>query len=151
MAPKHAIYLTYGNDEGCAETRKFLEESGVVLDIRDLEKNPMSAYELMGILGHLDAKHFINPLSESFAKHNLGERIPPREQLVELIAQDITLLKRPIIKTARLLTVGCDKDKISEMLRLSGEPSPREFSGNIRRHQNGSNRGFSKRSSSTNR
>ncbi|MEE8405025.1 MAG: ArsC/Spx/MgsR family protein [candidate division Zixibacteria bacterium] len=151
MAHKRAIYLTYGSDEGCAETRKFLEESGVVLNIRDLEKSPMSAYELMGILGHLDAKHFINPLSESFAKHNLGERIPPREQLVELIAQDITLLKRPIIKTARLLTVGCDKDKISEMLRLSGEPSPREFSGNIRRHQNGSNRGFSKRSSSTNR
>ena len=151
MEPKHAIYLTYGNDEGCAETRKFLEEAGVVLNIRDLEKNPMSPYELMGILGHLDAKHFINPLSESFAKHNLGERIPPREQLVELIAQDITLLKRPIIKTTRLLTVGCDTDKISEMLRLNGETSPREFSGNIRRHQNGSNRGFSKRSSSTNR
>ena len=151
MSPKHAIYLTYGNDEGCAETRKFLEEAGVVLNIRDLEKNPMSAYELMGILGHLDAKHFINPLSESFAKHNLGERIPPREQLVELIAQDITLLKRPIIKTTRLLTVGCDKDKISEMLRLNGESSSREFSGNIRRHQNGSNRIYSKRSSSTHR
>ena len=151
MSPKHAIYLTYGNDEGCAETRKFLEEAGVVLDIRDLEKTPMSAYELMGVLGHLDAKHFLNPLSESYAKHNLGEKMPPREQLVELIAQDITLLKRPIIKTTRLLTVGCDKGKISEMLRLNGEPSPREFSGNIRRHQNGSNRGFSKRSSSTNR
>lgn len=151
MAPKRATYLTYGNDEGCAETRKFLEEAGVVLNIRDLEKDPMSAYELMGVLGHLDAKHFINPMSESYAKHNLAEEIPSRQKLVELIAEDHTLLKRPIIKTIRLLTVGCDKDKISEMLRLNGEPSSREFSGNIRRHQNGSNRSYSKRSSSTHR
>ncbi len=58
MAPKRAIYLTYGNDESCAETRQFLEEAGVVLEIRDLGKNPMNAYELMGILGYLDAKRF---------------------------------------------------------------------------------------------
>ena len=73
MAPKRAIYLTYGNDEGCTQTRQFLEEAGVVLEIRDVEKDPLNAYELKGILGYLDAGHFINPSSESYAKNNLSE------------------------------------------------------------------------------
>ena len=151
MAPKRAIYLTYGNDESCAETRQFLEEAGVVLEIRDIEKNPLNAYELRSILGHLDAGHFINTTSESYAKHKLSESIPQRDELLEIIAEDNTLLKRPIIKTTRLLVVGCDKDKISEMLRLNGDPSARDITGNIRRHQNGSNRSYFKRSSSTKR
>ena len=151
MAPKSAIYLTYGNDEDCTQTRQFLEEAGVVLEIRDIVKDPLNAYELKGVLGYLDAGHFINPSSESYAKHNLSESIPQRDELLNIIAEDNTLLKRPIIKTNRLMVVGCDKEKISEMLRLNGEPSARDISGNIRRHQNGSNRNYFKRSSSTKR
>ncbi len=151
MAPKRATYYTYGSDEGCAETRKFLEEAGVLLEIRDIEKNPLSAWELKGVLGHLDAGHFLNPLSDAYDKHKLNERIPQRDQLLEIIAEDNSLLKRPIIKTNRLLTVGCDKEKLTEMLRLSGEPLPREMGGNSRRSQNGSNRHYSKRSPSTHR
>lgn len=152
MTPKRATYYTYGSDEGCAETRKFLEEAGVVLEIRDLEKNPLSAWELQGVLGHLDAGHFLNPLSDAYDKHKFGERIPQREQLLDIIAGDNSLLKRPIIKTTRLLTIGCDKEKLTEMLRLNGvEPSPRELGGNSRRSQNGSNRHYSKRSSSSHR
>ena len=136
MAVRQAKYLTYGNDEQCAEIKKFIEEAGVILDYRDIEKKPLSEDELRGIMGHLEASHFINPASDSFEKYQLAEGLPERDKLIKMVAQDHTLLRRPIIRTARLLTVGCDKQKISEMLRLNGDANSRE-GGNSHRDRIG--------------
>lgn len=147
MAVKYAKYISYGNDEQCIEMIKFIEEAGVKLEVRDMEKQPLSADELATMLGHLEARHFLNPASDSFEKHKLAENMPPRHELVKLIAEDYTLLKRPIIKTARLLTVGCDKQKISEMLRLNGEGESNQNPNFNRRGSSSGGRSDYKRSS----
>jgi hypothetical protein len=90
------------------------------------------------MLGHLEASHFLNPASDSFEKFKLDEKIPGRRELIKMIAEDYTLLRRPIIKTARLLTVGCDKQKITEMLRLNGESENNREAGNFNRGRQGS-------------
>ena len=36
MPPKRVTFITYGNDEQCAETLRFIENAGVILDIRDI-------------------------------------------------------------------------------------------------------------------
>jgi len=126
MALRQAKFLTYGNDEQCADIKKFIEEAGVTLDYRDIEKKPLTEDELWAMMGHLEASHFLNPASDSFEKYQLAEGLPERDKLIKMVAQDHTLLRRPIIRTARLLTIGCDKQKISEMLRLNGEINTRD-------------------------
>jgi arsenate reductase-like glutaredoxin family protein len=126
MALKQAKFLSYGNDESCLEIKKFLEDAGVIVEVRDIEKKPLSEDELWAIMGHLDASHFLNPASDSFEKHKLAESEPSRAELIKMVVEDHTLLRRPIIRTARLLTVGCDKQKISEMLKLNGDMNSKD-------------------------
>jgi len=119
MAPKRAIYMTYGNDGYCSEARKFIEDAGILLDVRDLGEKPLTEEELSQLIGHLEITHFLNSLSESYSKYRLDKRLPERHQIIKLMAQDYTLLKRPIVRSARLVTVGCDKHKIAEMLQIN--------------------------------
>ena len=118
MAFKRAQYLTYGDDGLCAETRKFIEDAGVLLDVRDISKNPLSEVELSNLIGHIPIKHFLNSLSDSYKKYRLDKHLPDREDILRLMAKDHTLLRRPIIRAARLLTIGCDKRKIADMLHI---------------------------------
>ena len=119
MALKRAKFYTYGDDTMCAETKAFIEKAGVVLEVRDIEKQPMAADELKGLFGHIDIRHFLNTVSEAYTKYRLDKNLPPREKVFELMAEDHTLIRRPIVQTIRLLTVGCDKRKIAEMLQIN--------------------------------
>lgn len=145
MPQKRAKYITHDCDEQCVEIRKFIEDAGVLLDFRDLGKKPMSADEIDKLVGHINITHFLNPMSKSYEKHGLDKELPERDIMLGLIAEDNTLLKHPIIKTIRLITIGGDKAKISEMLQLNGNGS-----GNMSdRNANGSSssRGGKNRSS----
>ena len=120
MAPKRALYFSYGEDEKCAETRKFMENAGVILQNRDLSKNPLSERELTMLFGHLKLDHFLNTSSPNFAEHKLASTQLSRNEVIKMIAADHTLLRQPIVKVGRLVLVGCDQKKISEMLLLGG-------------------------------
>ena len=119
MAHKRALYLTYGEDSLCKETMKFIQDAGVILDVRDIATRPLSEGELNRLIGHLEISHFINTLSDSYTKFRLDKHLPSRGDIIRLMAKDHTLLRRPIVKASRLLTVGCDKRKIAEMLQIS--------------------------------
>lgn len=121
MAGKRVIYISYGNDEMCLETKKFIESSGIILEIRDTSKKPLTAEELAKLVGHLDIKHFVNTASPSFKKNGLDKELPERREMIKMMADDYTLVKRPIIKSSRLITVGCDKDRIAAMLQLGAD------------------------------
>lgn len=126
MAPRRAQYFSYGEDEKCAETRKFIEESGVVLQTRDLAKNPLSERELTVLFGHLKLDHFLNSSAPSFREHNLDSTHPTRNEVIKMIAADHTLLRRPIVKAGRLLLIGCDQKKIAEMLQIGSNGNAAE-------------------------
>jgi arsenate reductase-like glutaredoxin family protein len=124
MVPKRATFLTYGADEKCADIKRFIEDSGVLLDIRDIEKKPLTVREIESLVGHLDLNHFLNPMSRSFEKNGLDKDLPPRDEVIKMIVEDHTLLRRPIIRNNRLFTIGCDKRKIAEMLQISPNGKP---------------------------
>ena len=50
MALRQAKFLTYGDDEQCAEVKKFIEEAGVILEYRDIEKKPLTEDELTALI-----------------------------------------------------------------------------------------------------
>jgi len=121
MAPKSAIYMTYGKDVRCAGTREYIEERGVLLNVRDLEKNPLSVDELDEMLPHIPLKYFLNQSSQAYRKNGLENGLPDRQELLKMMAEDHTLFRRPIIKASRLIMTGCDRKMITEMLELGRE------------------------------
>ncbi|UCD64489.1 MAG: hypothetical protein JSW34_03380 [Candidatus Zixiibacteriota bacterium] len=127
MAPKRAKFYSYGDDAMCVEIKDFIEKAGVLLEIRDIGEKPLSLDELNHLFGHIDIRHFLNTFSDAYAKYRLDKNLPPRDKVLELMAQDHTLIRRPIIQTSRLLTVGCNKKRVAEMLQLGVNGSePRE-------------------------
>jgi len=152
MALKRATFITYGKDEACAGTKEFIEGAGIILDIRNLDEKPFTEGELRQLIGHLSISHFLNANSPAFAKRKFDEEIPSRAEVVKAMVEDHTLIRRPIIQTSRLLTVGCDHQKISEMLQISQNNGDNEQNqttdgnrrnqqgGNVRHQQSGGNR-----------
>ena len=126
MPPKRATYLTYGNDERCAEAKKYIEDSGVLLSIRDIGERPLTEKELVDLICNLQIRHFLNKMSESYSKHNLDQDAIERDEVIKLLVSDHTLLRRPIVKSSRLLYIGCDKRKIAEMLQIGANGQARE-------------------------
>jgi arsenate reductase-like glutaredoxin family protein len=118
MATKRATFYTTDDDDRCQEARKFIEELGVILDIRNIEKNPLTVDELKALYGYCDMSHFVNQLSDAYTANGLDKGFPERDELIELMAADFRLIRRPIIKSSRLMTVGYDKQRITEMLQL---------------------------------
>lgn len=137
MAPRRATFISYGEEEGCAETINFIKDSGVLLTVRDLEKQPFNEQEVMNLVGHLDIRHFLNKSSDSYISNDLDKNLPDRDEVIKMMADDYTLIRRPIIRSARLITIGCDQKRVSEMLQL-GVNSPSEIDdrlGNSSHHR----------------
>jgi len=136
MAEKRAKYLTYGKDERCDEIRKFIEDAGIRLLVRDMKTDPLSVDELKNLLGHISLIHFLNPASEAYSKKGLDKGLPERDEVFRMMAEDPSLIRRPIIKTVRLITAGCDKKKISEMLQINDNGEAIEIRINDRQPRN---------------
>ncbi|MFH1686940.1 MAG: ArsC/Spx/MgsR family protein [bacterium] len=121
MAPRRAQFLSYGDDEACTGTREFIEQTGVLLDCRDIAKHPLSVHELRKMIGTHNVAHFMNKSSEAYRKAGFDVKVPDLATAVEAMAKDHTLIRRPIIRSARLVTIGCDQRRITEMLQLNAD------------------------------
>ncbi|MCD6248714.1 MAG: hypothetical protein J7J98_00105 [candidate division Zixibacteria bacterium] len=131
MPQKIATYIGFGDDNQCTEIRKFIEDAGIRLNFRDMAKDPLSVRELDLLLGHNPLTYFVNPTAKEYKKQGFDKQQPERQEMLEIIADNPGLLKYPIIKTARLLTVGCNKEKISEMFQIDRNGNQNnEISGN---------------------
>ncbi len=119
MSQKCVTYIIYGSDERCDDIRRFIEDAGIRLDVRDMKDRPLSADELDLLFGHNPLTYFVNPASIEFSKLGLEVKLPARADLLELMSKHPGLLRRPIIKTIRLVTAGYNKEKIAEMLQIS--------------------------------
>ena len=134
MAPKRATFYTYGNDTICDDTMKFVADAGVLLTVRNLVNEPFSVRELKGLIGHIDVKHFLNSASPEYATLKLDEHLNDLEELFKIISENNDVLRRPIVRTPRLVTVGCDKNKIAEMLQISNGSGQKvdDLKGNLK-------------------
>lgn len=126
MAPKRATLYTYGNDDLCTEVQQFIEEAGILLTVRDIGKEPFTPAEFYELVGNLNLEHFINPASEAFPVSGNGHNAVDRRKLYELVKEDPTVLRRPILRTTRLVTIGADRRKIAEALQFGTNGSSRE-------------------------
>ena len=130
---KRVDFYTYPNDSDCKELMKFLQDSDVHLVVRDLKERPLHVGELTRLFRHFDMKHFLNERAKSYKKNNLHKELPPRKDLFELMANDSELIKNPIVVSGRLMVIGCNIEKIKEMLQIDSNGSAKVENRNERR------------------
>jgi arsenate reductase-like glutaredoxin family protein len=94
--------------------------------VHDIRKNPLNVRQLSGILRHFDLEHFISPQAKSKNLKKMDTSSANRREILELMAADIGLLQKPIIVSGRLMTMGCDRRTISDMLQLKIDESSQE-------------------------
>lgn len=131
---KRVDFYTYPHETNCEEMRQFLQTQDLDLRVRDLTKQPLTYDELNRLIRHIDIKHFINVGSKAYKKHQLDRELPDRNQIITYMAEDNDLLRKPIIIAGRLMTVGCNRQKIMEMLQIKSNGSDPTESG---RSENG--------------
>ena len=103
----------------CDEAKTFLEQNGVVVKVRDLNRDPLRKDELQSLLGYHDPKYFLDFSSASFQKRKFDEKMPPREELFGIMEQSPDLLRHPIVMCGRLMTIGFNRQQMIEMFQLT--------------------------------
>ncbi len=120
---KRVDFYTNPDDPSCGEVRNFLKTQELDIHERDLRIKPLGYEELDRLIRHFDMKHFINISSKAIRKFHLEDELPGREDLIKLMAEDNDLIRKPIIVAGRLMTVGCNRQKIMEMLQIKSNGS----------------------------
>jgi arsenate reductase-like glutaredoxin family protein len=122
MLKKVIMYID-PKDSHCGEIKDYLQKHEILLQIRDIKDRPLEQPEISLLLRHFELAHFLNPESRLYKKNKLDISTPVREEVYNMIASDNNLLRIPIIVYGRLMTVGCNIDKITEMLQLKNNGS----------------------------
>jgi arsenate reductase len=99
----------------CRDVKKYLEERGHELDLRDLDEYPPPRSLLET---HIDAKNvkaYLNTRSNAYKEHGLKEDPPTKKGAIELMMRDPNLIKRPICVSGKLAVFGNDPEAFKEM------------------------------------
>lgn len=104
---------------------QFFENLDLVLRTHDVKNKPLNAEQIRRLVCHYDIIHFLNPNHKNYKKHKLDSAAVDRNEIIGLIEQDNLLLRLPIIVIGRLLTIGFNEKRITEMLL----DTPRDIRG----------------------
>lgn len=103
----------------CEDAKRFLEDHGVFIKVRDMTRDPLRKQELDALVGFHDPRHYLDPLSPNFSKMKLDETIPSREELMTMVTEHPDLLRHPIVLSGRLMTIGFNRQQMIEMFQLT--------------------------------
>ena len=117
MFKKVVIYIDPKNSQ-CDDIKNYLMQQDIKLQIHDIKTDPLGQPEISLLLRHFDLQHFLNIDSKIYKKNKFDKFIPARNEIINMMADDNDLLRVPIIVSGRLMTVGCNREKITEMLQL---------------------------------
>lgn len=123
---KKVILYTDPKDPYCVEVEKFLQGCEIILKIHDIRKNPLNVRQLSRLLKHFNLEHFLNPNGKSGKMKKLDTSPANRQKILELLAEDIGLLRKPIVVSGRLMTMGYDRRKIMDMLQIKDNGNGQE-------------------------
>lgn len=105
----------------CRKARNWLEVHNIPYVERNIIAEPLSVDEIKTILRATEdgTEEIISQRSKTFKKLNIALDELPLSQLLELIHQNPTLLRRPILIDDKKLQVGFNEDEIRRFLPRS--------------------------------
>lgn len=116
MALKFYWYPQCGT---CRKAKKWLDEKGIDYEAVHIVENPPSREELEDLYkkSGLELKKFFNTSGRKYRELGLKDKvkIAPEEELLDILASDGMLLKRPIITDGEKVTVGFNEELFEEI------------------------------------
>jgi arsenate reductase len=92
-----------------------LQEKGIELEFRDLNKQRLTAAELDKLMGERDYREFLNPRNEVYRKRKMKERSPSRTEAPKLMAAEPNLIRRPLVIAGKQTILGYDERKLKAL------------------------------------
>ena len=97
-----------------------LSQNGVELDERDFFAHPFTTDELRELIGDAPVSDYFSWRSPSFRKLGLKREDMSDDRMLELMAEEPRLIRRPLILTEDgKLIVGTDKKAMADLMSAS--------------------------------
>lgn len=102
----------------CRKARAWLQEHNIPFEERNIFSEPLSLDEIKNILRMTEdgTEDIVSKRSKAYKKLNVDLNDLPMKKLYELISQNPSLLRRPIIMDDKRLQVGYNEDEIRRFL-----------------------------------
>lgn len=109
MAKRLTVYW-YPKCGTCRKAKKWLDDHGVDYDLVDIVENPPDAETIRRWVQRsgLDVRRFFNTSGQAYRQMGLKDKLPhmDEEAMIQLLASDGKLIKRPIVTDGERVTVG---------------------------------------------
>lgn len=111
----------YSSCTSCRKTIAQLQESGIDFESRDYFKQRFDRKELHAVLAKAGLKpsDILSTRSKAYAAQDLGSQDLTEEQLLDLMLEEPTLLKRPLVIGNGHTVVGHNVTKLTELIQAS--------------------------------
>ena len=104
------LFVNYPKCGTCQKARKFLEEKGIAFEDRNIKEQNPTAEELKAWIERsgLPIKKFFNTSGMLYRQMELKDKLPnmSEQEMIDLLATDGMLVKRPILVTDDQVLVG---------------------------------------------
>jgi arsenate reductase len=103
----------------CIKTEKFLQEAGVAYEFIDITQKPPSSVELAAVVEYtgIALNKLFNTSGVQYRELKIKEKLPDLTELeiLDLLAGNGRLIKRPLITDGRRATIGFKEDQLSKI------------------------------------
>ena len=115
------LFICYTRCSTCQKAKKWLDEHGISYEWRDIKGQNPTAEELAAWheKSGLPMKKFFNTSGMLYREMNLKDRLKNMsdEEMLQLLATDGMLVKRPIIVDGDKVLLGFKEDQYKELLQ----------------------------------
>lgn len=113
------IFYGYDNCSTCKKAEKFLKDSGVTFDKKDIVTNPPDIKTLKNILSKSDykIKDLFNKSGQVYREMDMKSKIDSmsEDELLELLSNNGKLVKRPVLVNKDKFAVGFKEEVFSKV------------------------------------
>ncbi len=99
----------------CRKAERFLQQAGIAYEFIDITENPPDTTELAAIAEHaqVSLNKLFNTSGVQYRELRIKERLPALtvQQILELLAGNGRLIKRPLMTDGHKATVGFDEER----------------------------------------
>jgi len=115
------LFLQYPKCGTCRKAGKWLKDNGIKIDSRDISVENPTKEELIAWIekSKLPIARIFNTSGKIYKEQNLKEKVksaPPKE-LINILASNGMVVKRPIIVGKDFVLVGFNEDEWTEKLK----------------------------------
>ena len=115
---KVAVIQIFGRKK-CFDTKKaqrFFKERGIPFQFIDLDEKGMSEREFRSVVAAVGADALIDKKSKDYDKFNFPYILRSDEDKAEILFQNQSLIKSPVIRKGNLAAAGFDDRQIKELI-----------------------------------